>query len=50
MRLIILLACFLFGCAGTPPKPPMPEGDYRPINKPKTQSMNTDVYSSEGIQ
>lgn len=30
----VLTACLLAGCAGSPPKPPMPEGDYRPINRP----------------
>jgi hypothetical protein len=30
----VLTVCLLAGCAGSPPKPPMPEGDYRPINRP----------------
>ena len=34
----LLAACLLAGCAGSPPKPPSPEGDYRPINKPATST------------
>jgi len=30
----VLTVCLLAGCAGSPPKPPMPEGEYRPINRP----------------
>lgn len=50
MRLIILVAVILTGCAGTPPKPPMPEGEYRPINRNHNQPANPDVYSTDGIQ
>jgi len=33
MRTVLCLTLFLLaGCSGSPPKPPMPEGDYRPIN------------------
>ncbi|MDR3221131.1 MAG: hypothetical protein LBU46_03850 [Candidatus Accumulibacter sp.] len=28
----VLAACIVAGCTGVPPKPPLPEGDYRPIN------------------
>lgn len=28
----VLAACALPGCVGSPPKPPLPKGDYRPIN------------------
>jgi hypothetical protein len=30
----VVAACLLVGCAGSPPKPPLPEGEYRPINIP----------------
>ena len=39
----LLTACLLAGCAGSPPKPPMPEGDYRPINRP-TAPAKKDVF------
>lgn len=29
----ILTICLLAGCAGSPPKPPAVQGEYRPINK-----------------
>lgn len=30
----VLTVCLLAGCSGTPPKPPLPQGDYRPVNAP----------------
>lgn len=30
----ILALIVVAGCSGVPPKPPLPVGDYRPINKP----------------
>lgn len=45
MRFIfgVLTVCFLAGCAGSPPKPPMPEGEYRPINRPAAPARQ-DVF------
>ncbi|MDR2031368.1 MAG: hypothetical protein LBP86_03720 [Azoarcus sp.] len=32
---VLAVACILAGCANSPPKPPLPKGDYRPINQAK---------------
>jgi len=32
--LLTLTLCLLAGCAGSPPKPVLPKGEYRPINNP----------------
>ncbi len=39
----VLAVCLLAGCAGSPPKPPLPEGDYRPINRPAAP-VKSDVF------
>lgn len=35
MRVVVglLITGLLVGCAGSPPKPPAPDGEYRPINR-----------------
>jgi len=46
MRYLLLIStiCFLAGCAGSPPKPPLPTGEYRPINIPSTP-VRLDVFN-----
>ena len=39
----VVAACLLAGCAGSPDKPPLPQGEYRPINIPTTKA-NLDVF------
>jgi hypothetical protein len=41
--LYLLLLFFLVGCAGSPPKPVLPQGEYRPINKVAVPAQ-TDVF------
>lgn len=50
MRLVVgvLIASFLVGCAGSPPKPPAPEGDYRPINRVMTPKHGVINFVYEG--
>ena len=33
-RSVILMVCMLVACSTEPPKPPMPVGEYHPVNKP----------------
>lgn len=42
----LLTVAILAGCAGSPPKPPIPEGDYRPINVPRYQKQATTAPSA----
>jgi len=46
MRYILLIFtfCLLAGCAGSPPKPPLPTGEYRPINIP-AEPVRLDVFN-----
>lgn len=34
---VVLTMCLLAGCSGSPPKPAMPDGEYRPINRSASQ-------------
>lgn len=34
ITMILILAMLLSACSLTPPSPPMPEGEYRPVNPP----------------
>jgi len=44
-----LTLLFLTGCAGSPPKPPLPTGEYRPINVPAAPvQQNVFNFSYEG--
>lgn len=39
----ILVVCLtIAGCSGSPPKPPVPDGDYRPVNRPVV--LHQDVF------
>lgn len=40
----VVATCLLVGCAGSPPKPPLPEGEYRPINIPAAPAK-LDVFN-----
>ena len=31
---VLILAVSFSGCSLVPPSPPMPEGEYRPVNQP----------------
>jgi hypothetical protein len=44
-----LVACVLAGCAMSPPKPPQPQGEYRPVNLPAAASQSPSFeFSYEG--
>lgn len=40
-KIILLTVICLSGCAGSPPEPPQPEGEYRPVNITKTKTDKT---------
>jgi hypothetical protein len=44
---VIFSVFFLTGCSGAPPKPPQPEGDYRPVNAPRAHQAVFD-FEYEG--
>lgn len=55
MRYIVGLTafCLLAGCAGSPPKPPMCQGEFRPVNIEQTSAalnpgMNLALCQGDG--
>jgi len=50
---LLIISTLLAGCSGSPPKPPMPSGDYRPVNSPvnrsTTQQISKEVFASKEV-
>lgn len=44
----LIAACLMAGCSSSPPKPPLPKGEYQPINIPARAKLDVFDFFYEG--